>query len=165
MIRIMLAALALSTAAVGAQAQQAMATTEMTAEEQAEMERLRTELRAGKRELVQQNLLLSDAEAARFWPIYDRYQQDLAAINQRMADGVASYAQAYNANALTDAQGRQLGEAMLAIEADELAAKRRMYRDVSRVLPGKKATRYLQMENKIRALIRMELAADIPLVK
>jgi len=35
---------------------------------------------------------------------------------------------------------------------------------LSRVLPGKKVARYLQVENKIRAAIRYQLAAGIPLV-
>jgi hypothetical protein len=33
------------------------------------------------------------------------------------------------------------------------------------VLPGKKAARYMQIENKIRARLRYELAAEIPLAK
>ena len=35
---------------------------------------------------------------------------------------------------------------------------------LNRVLAGKKVARYLQIENKIRAAIRYELAAGIPLV-
>ena len=33
------------------------------------------------------------------------------------------------------------------------------------VLPAMKAARYIQIENKIRAIIRYELAASIPLVQ
>jgi hypothetical protein len=33
------------------------------------------------------------------------------------------------------------------------------------ILPGKKAARYLQIENKVRAALRYELAGGIPLVE
>ena len=36
---------------------------------------------------------------------------------------------------------------------------------LSKVLPGKKVARYLQIENKIRAAIKYELAANIPLAQ
>jgi hypothetical protein len=35
---------------------------------------------------------------------------------------------------------------------------------LGKVLPGTKVVRYLQIENKIRALVKFELAAQIPLV-
>jgi hypothetical protein len=33
------------------------------------------------------------------------------------------------------------------------------------VIPGMKVARYIQIENKIRAIIKYELAANIPLVQ
>lgn len=168
MLKPIILALALCTLSVPALAQSApaaaTATGQLTAEEQAQMEQLRAQLAAGKREVVRQNLQLTDAEAARFWPIYDRYQAQLQGFNQRIADGVDAYAAAFNANSITDAQASTFGREILKLEADELKAKQRMFADVSKVLPGRKATRYLQIENKVRALVRYELAAGIPLV-
>ena len=36
---------------------------------------------------------------------------------------------------------------------------------LEKVLPGVKVARYIQIENKIRAIAKYELAAQIPLVK
>ena len=47
----------------------------------ADLEIIRTELRADKRTKTAETLALSDAEAARFWPVYDKYIAELAVIN------------------------------------------------------------------------------------
>jgi len=166
MIRQTLVALALTIAATNAQAQTAaMPSAPLTAEEKAEMDQLRAEIATGKKAVVQENVGLTEAEGAKFWPIYDRYQGQLQGFNKRLLDGIDRYATAYNANTITDAQAKTLGNDLLKLEADELKAKQKMFAEVSKVLPGKKAARYLQIENKIRALLRFEMAADIPLVK
>lgn len=166
MIRKILVALVLTVAATNAQAQTAaMPSTALTAEEKAEMDQLRAEIASGKKAVVQENVGLTDAEGAKFWPIYEAYQAELQGFNKRLLDGIERYANAYNANAMTDAQAKALGDEILKLEADELKAKQKMFGKVSKVLPGKKAARYLQIENKIRALLRFEMAADIPLVQ
>ena len=53
----------------------------------------------------------------------------------------------------------------LAVEEAELALKRKYLEKLSGIIPAMEAVRYLQMENKIRALIRFDLAAYIPLVE
>ena len=164
MIRTALAALLVAAAMPAASQTTAAPTTGLTAEEQAEMEQLRAQLAAGKREIVRQNLELTDAEAAKFWPRYEKYQAELQGFNRRIGDGVDRYASAYNSGSVNDAQAKTLGTEMLKLEADELKAKQKMFADVSKILPAKKATRYMQIENKVRALIRYEMAADIPLV-
>ena len=57
-----------------------------------------------------------------------------------------------------------LNEAM-AIDADELKMQKEYITKLSKVLPGKKVTRYMQIENKIRAIMQYELAAEIPLME
>jgi hypothetical protein len=53
----------------------------------------------------------------------------------------------------------------LAIEREQLKQKELYFRALSKTLPAKKVARYLQLENKINAMVRFELAANIPLVK
>jgi hypothetical protein len=60
---------------------------------------------------------------------------------------------------------KKLYEEVLAIDEDEVKMRKAYAMKLAGVLPGKKAARYLQIENKIRALLRYELAAEIPLVK
>jgi hypothetical protein len=137
---------------------------EKTASE-SDMQILREKLKADKKLMVAANMDLTDAEAKGFWPIYDSYQTDLQALNARLKNTILSYADAYSNNSLTDQMAKQLYEEVLNIDADEVKMRKAYSMKLDGVLPGRKVARYLQIENKIRALLRYELAADIPLVK
>jgi hypothetical protein len=63
-----------------------------------------------------------------------------------------------------DAAKKLIDEA-LAIDDAELQLKKTAIPKVMAALPAMKAARYIQIENKIRAAIRYELAASIPLVQ
>ena len=58
------------------------------------MDILRQKVKADKKLLVAQNLSLTDAEAAAFWPVYDAYQKELQPINDQMAATIMAYAKA-----------------------------------------------------------------------
>jgi hypothetical protein len=128
------------------------------------MEILRDKVRADKKLVVAANMELTDAEGRAFWPIYDAYQKDLQALNERLRATIQAYADAYNANTLTDAQATNLTDAALSVDQDEVNLRKTYATRLRAVLPGKKVARYLQIENKIRAAIRYELADSIPLV-
>jgi hypothetical protein len=137
---------------------------ERTASE-SDMQILREKLKADKKLVVATNMELTDAEAKGFWPIYDSYQADLQVLNERLKNTILSYADAYNNNKLTDEMAKKLYEEVLAIDEDEVKMRKAYSMKLAGVLPGRKTARYLQIENKIRALLRYELAAEIPLVK
>jgi hypothetical protein len=118
-----------------------------------------------KRLLVAENMWLTEAEAKAFWPIYDRYQQDLDGIYSRVARVIAEYVKAYLDNTLTDEQARALTAEVIDIDEAEVALARTYAAKLDAALPGKKVARYLQLERKIRANLRYELADKIPLVK
>ena len=105
------------------------------------------------------------AESSAFWPIYDEYQKELEGINQRLGRTVQSYANEYNASTLTDDTAKALMNEALAIEEAEVALKKKYLARLEGVVPAMKAVRYLQMENKIRALVRYDLSTQIPLVE
>jgi hypothetical protein len=129
------------------------------------MQILLEKVKADKKLVVAANMELSDTEGKAFWPIYDAYQKDLQGLNDRLAKTIMAYADAYNKNALTDDLANRLTTEALAIDQDEIAMRKTYATRLSAVLPGKKVARYLQIENKIRAAIRYELAAGIPLVQ
>jgi hypothetical protein len=129
------------------------------------MEILRQKLKADKKLVVAQNLQLTDAEGAAFWPVYDAYQAELQKINQRMLAAITSYAEAYNKGPVTNETAKALLDETMAIDEAELKLKTSSAPKILAVLPAMKAARYIQIENKIRAAVRYELAANIPLVE
>lgn len=128
------------------------------------MQILREKVKADKKALVAANMQLTGAEAKVFWPIYDAYQNDLRAINERIRNAILAYADAYKGGAVSDQAARKLLDDALAIDEAELKLRKSYAARLTVALPAAKAVRYLQIENKIRAAIRYELAAAIPLV-
>jgi hypothetical protein len=129
------------------------------------MDILRQKIKADKKLLVAQNLQLTDAEGAAFWPVYDAYQKDLQQINQRLGAMVVAYASAYNKGPIADDVAKKLLDEAVAIDGAEAKLKGALVPKVLGALPATKAARYLQIESKIRALVRYELAEGIPLVE
>ena len=129
------------------------------------MQILREKVKADKKLLVATNMELTDSEAKVFWPVYEDYQKDLAAINQRIGKLIESYAADYRAKTLTDEKAKKLVDELIAIEQAETGLKAASVPKLRKVLPEKKVARYLQIENKIRAAVKYELAAGVPLVQ
>jgi hypothetical protein len=129
------------------------------------MEILRQKVKADKKLVVAANLQLTDAEGTAFWPVYEAYQKDLQQLNQRMAAVIESYANAYNKGPIANDVAKKLIDESAAIDDAEVKLKSALAPKVLGVLPATKAARYIQIENKIRAAIRYELAAGIPLVQ
>jgi hypothetical protein len=151
--------LAASLAALPAQAQ----TKPAPAAPADNMQILREKLKADKKLLVAANIQLTEAEAKKFWPIYDEHQKQLHKLNDQIAMLLVEYANDYNAKKLTDAKASALFDRSIAIEEAELKLKRATAAKVRKVLPGVKAAQYMQIENKIRALVKYEIAGEVPL--
>jgi hydrogenase maturation factor HypE len=106
---------------------------------------------------------LSDAESARFVPIYDAYEKDLTEVNRKLTRVGVEYVNM--GETISDAQAKQLSKDLLAFEDAESKLRRRYYQRVAKAVGEKKATRFLQIENKIRAVARYDAAMTIPLVE
>src|SRR6202790_3264266 len=83
------------------------------------MQILRDKLKADKKVLVAANMQLTDAETKAFWPIYDAYQNDLKAINQRLGNAILAYADAYKAGPISDATAKKFLDEAIAIDDAE----------------------------------------------
>lgn len=129
------------------------------------MEILAQKIKADKKLLVATNMDLTDAEAKKFWPVYEAYQDDLHKINRRLAKLIVDYAEVYNKGSVPNATAKKLLDEALAIEEAELKLKRVYIPKLEKALPEMKVARFIQIENKIRAIINYELAAQIPLVE
>ena len=129
------------------------------------MEILRQKIKADKKVVVAANLQLTDAEGMAFWPVYDAYQKDLQQINQRITAVVTVYATAYNKGPVGNDVAKKLLDEAVAVDDAEAKMKSSYVPKIVATLPATKAARYIQIENKIRAVIRYELAAGIPLVE
>ena len=129
------------------------------------MDILRDKIAADKKLVIATNLSLTESQAAAFWPIYDEYQGELNALNQRTGRLIQSYANAYNAGSLSEESAKKLLADSLAIEEADVALRKKYATRLDGVIPAVEVARYIQMESKIRALIRFDMAANIPLAE
>ncbi len=129
------------------------------------MQILRDKIKADKKLIVAANMELTESEAKGFWPVYEAYQKDFDAINQRIVKLIKSYAADDMANTLTDDKAQKLTAEFVNIQKAEAELQASYVPKLSKVLPPKKVARYLQIENKIRAAVKYEFAVNIPLVE
>ena len=128
------------------------------------MEILKQKIKADKKLLVAGNMDLNDAEGKQFWPLYDSYQKELEQLNQKLGKTITEYAEAFNKGPVPNDTAKKLMSEVLNVEEQEVKLKRSYAEKVGKVLPAMKAARYIQIENKIRAVVKAELAQAIPLV-
>jgi hypothetical protein len=133
-----------------------------------DMQALRDAVRSDKKALVASTLKLTDAEAKRFWPVYDSYQRDLDLANRRR--NVVMTALIGTDKPPSDLYARNLVNELIAADEAEIKSRRsmqnRLMRGVlTRILPPRKAARYLLLENKIRSVQAYDIAANIPLIR
>jgi hypothetical protein len=129
----------------------------------ANLDILRQTLRANKKAIVATSLTLTDTEAAQFWPLYDRYQGELTAVNDRLVKVLEDYTASFKT--LSDEKAKSLIEQYLSVDEDRAKIRRTYLPEFAKMLPGKKVARFYQIENKIEAILRYDLAAEIPVVE
>jgi hypothetical protein len=128
----------------------------------ADLDVLRDAIRANKKALVAASLKLTDDEAGKFWPIYDRYETELKALNDKLVALVQDYTTSFPN--FTDEKAKSIADQYLTEEADRAKLRRTYLDEFSKALPGRKVARFYQIENKMDAVVRYDLAASIPVV-
>ncbi len=159
-IRLLLAAalmLAASAAALRAEEPRAGQAAE------ANLDLLLDAIRSNRKALVAVNLKLTDDEAARFWPVYDRYQQEIDAIGDRLSGVIQDYTASFHD--LSNEKAMKLVDEYLAVEAERVQVRRTYLGEFAKSLPGRTVARLYQIENKLDAVIRYDLAAAIPVIE
>jgi hypothetical protein len=124
---------------------------------------LLAKIQADKRAVVEKAMNLTAAEAKKFWPLYDRFQHDLEVPQREFTLALRDYIAAEKS--MTDANATRLTRIVLAAAVTEAKMREKHFKEVSKVLPGVKAARYVQVENKIQAVQRYEAARAIPLAQ
>ncbi|MBV8113401.1 MAG: hypothetical protein JO300_01580 [Silvibacterium sp.] len=124
---------------------------------------LRRDIRSQKKQLIAANVPLTDAEAQKFWPVYEEFTEQLVMINNDKYALVKEYAQNYNN--MTDAQAADWTQRLLAVDANAAALRQKSWSKFAAVLPLKKAALYEQVERRAQLLIDLQLSSQIPLVQ
>jgi len=124
---------------------------------------LRDKLKADKKLVVAEAMGMNEKEATAFWPVYELYQKDISALNDRTMTLLKDYV--HNYGGMTDASAKGMVDSFLKIEKDRINLMQSYRPKFQKALPEVKVARYYQIENKIRAVVNYELASEIPLAE
>jgi hypothetical protein len=124
---------------------------------------LRQDLRAKKMQVIGQNMSLSDAEAQKFWPIYNHYVKDLQEVNNQKYDLLKQYAHMWST--MTDQDAMIYVRHWLEVDEEVQALRVKYVPVVYQVLPGKKAATFFQLDRRLNMIVDLQLFSQIPLAK
>ena len=124
---------------------------------------LRKDVRSQKKQIIAANLQLTDAEAEKFWPIYDQYTAELVKINDAKYAAVKEYVQNYNT--LSDDRAIALTRQILGVDGQVSQLRLKYVPIVNKVLSGKKTALFFQLDRRLVMLIDIQLATQLPIVQ
>lgn len=124
---------------------------------------LRKDIRSDKKQIIAANMQLTDAEAQKFWPVYDQYTAELAKINDARVAAIKDYAANYST--LTDDKALALTRQILGVEESVGQLRLKYVPIVNKVISGKKTALFFQLDRRLTMLVDLQMASEVPLVE
>jgi len=128
-----------------------------------DIQMLRSDLRSQKKQIIAQNMTLTDAQAEKFWPVYDAYTQETTKLNDKRWALIKQYADNYNN--MTDSQANVLMNQAIGLDQSFVQLRKDWIPKFEKVLSAKQTAVFFQLDRRVGLLVDLQLAASIPLVK
>jgi DNA-directed RNA polymerase len=123
---------------------------------------LRQEAGQDRRDIVRANMLLTETESARFWPLYDEYRAERQKIGDRRVRLITDFLA--EENSMSEDDARTLANEDFAIGKDTSELKAKWYKKMTKVLSERTIARFFHIDEKLDAAADIALAANIPLI-
>ena len=127
-----------------------------------DIEMLRKDLRAQRKQITAQNMNLTSDEATKFWPIFEQYRQEAIKANDDRWALIKDYAANYNT--MTDAQAQDYMNRATSIEQQLLTLRMKYVPQFEKVISPKKTALWYQIDRRIDLLINLQFSSLIPMV-
>jgi hypothetical protein len=127
-----------------------------------EISYIKDALKKEKKELVKEYMKLNDAEASKFWPLYDEFQNQRSGLNRERLQLIKDYGAQYDM--LTGDQAKSLAKRALKNDKANLKLKSKYFNKISKKVGGLKAAQYMQLEDYFQTLVRYEIQDAIPFI-
>jgi hypothetical protein len=123
----------------------------------------RKDIRSLRKQIVAANIDLSDGEAEKFWPLFEKYTAELVAKQDGKYALLKEYAENYTTMNSKDAENYIRGRA--AIEEAILQVRLRYFPLFLEVVSGKTAARFFQIDWRLGLVIDLQLASQTPIIE
>jgi uncharacterized membrane protein len=123
---------------------------------------LRSDVQAGKNEIIAATMQFTDAESTAFWPVYRDFARDQQVIGDDRVQLIKDYA--LNYDSMDDAKAKDMVQRMINIEDKTLNLREDYWPKFMKALGAKRAAKFYQVDNRISLIINLQLSANIPLI-
>ena len=115
-----------------------------------------------KKDLVKQNIKMSDVQAQAFWPIYDEYEaKRLKLSNERVAI-INDYLKQFST--LTGQQASDLAYRTFSSDKAFTDLQKSYFKKFQTAIGGVNAAKFYQLENYLTEIVRMRVQDEIPFI-
>ena len=122
-----------------------------------------SQIQTDKRAVVLSALQLNDTQVAAFTPIFDEYQREMKGVMSRGSDVINKFAA--NFGSMTDDAAKGIMKDFFKVRNERNALLEKYAKKLGRELPATKVLQWVQVENKLNALLDAEAASIIPLAR
>ena len=122
---------------------------------------VREDLQLNRADVMAKNLTLTAAQAAKFWPIYEKYQKQQNVIMDDQLKGIQRFIEGFES--LDDAGALGLIKAHLDRDAQMTALRLKAIPEFQSALGTKLAVRALQIDRRLSLAYQMQILSKIPL--
>ena len=129
----------------------------------ANIQLMRQDIRSERKKVIAANMPLTDTEATKFWPVYDRYIAETIKVNDIRFALLKEYAKNYDT--ATEEQADSSIKRWLALDQDNTQLRLKFIPDFERVISHKKTAMFFQIDRRVSMMIELQLASQVPLVK
>jgi hypothetical protein len=137
----------------------------MTSEQvnDANLQLMREDIRAERKKIVAVNMPLTETEATKFWPVYDRYIGETIKVNDVRFALLKDYARNYDNT--TDEQADSFIKRWLALDNENTQLRLKYIAEFEKVISHKKTAMFFQIDRRVSMMIELQLASQVPLLK
>ena len=116
-----------------------------------------------KKELIQSAMTIPETQKVAFWAEYDKYENERKALGRVRIKLIEDYANAYET--IDDKKSSALMERKLKWLSDYTLLQRKYYGTVSKIIGGKQASKFFQIEDYIENNLRLAIQESIPFIE
>lgn len=134
------------------------------AQTKALLEKYRADFNAAKKETINEVMKLNDAEAQKFWPIYEDYETKLNAFSDKRLKFANDFTIAQSATTFDPDQARDLTKRWLKMQHERIDLWETYSGKIARAVSPVRGAQFLQIENEIATMLDLNVQANAPLV-
>lgn len=128
-----------------------------------DIQMMRKDIRSQRKQIIAANLKLTDAEAEKFWPVYEQYISELVNINGTKYALIKRYVE--TRGVLTDTEAETAVNQWVGVDQSVAELRKRYIPIFRKVLSPKNTALFYQLDRRVQLLIDLQLASSLPMIE